>query len=341
MKKIEFSLLCIAALTALPVLADTEKFSSAQVQASQEQRGRIDDRRNAVTVTQPNTVHQAGITKSSTLNNQGATGNEHNVGVKNIDPERDKKTTKVPVGGAGSATHNVGVKGLENRNIQTGLNNRGTFGDERLNNGRSVELSDFRGGNNDFAGKKGDHGQGKKDKDGWTVGRNGDRTWSDGGDNAEIVLHGKNEYGGETHKITHNGGIDVGTFKYDKSGHLRESVIEHSAAPTKVTKYDGNGNVISVTTPRDDDTGGGGNRLLIVKGAKPGSAAAGLLGKAPKGHDDGDGTDPRNETAGQSSGGQMVRIVAAADGKAKEVGTGTVNWNKVLEINETVRPGTN
>ena len=307
MKHIKPIMLLLLAVYAFPANADTDKLPAPDTLQNAD-KAELRDSRDKVL----DTIHDTGLNKHPVDNSHGTQNPENNFGVHGLAPEGTKKMTD-----GDPAKLKKPLSGLEDHSINTGGNNKGTFGDERLNMGRRTDSNDFRG-----------NGNGNASDDRWR----------------STTRPGKNEYKGKTYDGTD--GLSSVTIKGDKNGQIREIIEVDDAGNKLTTYYDSNGQFIMTCTgsacirPRDDDMGGADNHPVIVKGSKPGKTAAGSI-IHPKGNNDG-GDDPRNPDAtSTASGGRMIKLEQKVEGKQIEEGDSVVNWNKVLEINTKIRTGTN
>lgn len=268
----------------------------------------------------------------------GTTGEHRTDGVHGLDP---KTTIGHPDGG--HIKIKGGLRGLENHTIDTGLNNRGTFGDERLNRGRQTDPNDYRGSGAGTTSRKGKEdpstnwkqtGSGTDDKGNpFTVSKNGrgDTMTNWQTDSGEVTL------------VQRKDGTSLASF-HDKDGLLYRTIrTEKDGSQVISTWYAPVNGFITqkVKMPNPDADDSGNWKPVELKGTNPGREMKGA--KKPGGQAGGadDGRNPDATPAGGSSEQSSTSILMGATGgqEAKQVEAGgTINFDKVLEINTKINP---
>lgn len=238
-----------------------------------------------------------------------------------------------------------GLRGMENHAIDTGLNNRGTFGDDRLNRGRRTDPGDFRGMDGDHAAQ------------GWN------RTGTGRNANGEKVTTYKNS-SGDTRTVTQTDNGEV-TFTQRKDGSSSAWYEDKNGNPTKIveTAKDGSQKVSTwdeaaqdwwvqksgpggtpVKMPNPDADESGNWKPVVLPGTNVDHEMK--AGFKPKGQadDGGDGRNPDADTTQGSSEHSGVSIMmGSTHGQESKVGQsgGTVDFDKALEINTKINPTRN
>lgn len=235
-----------------------------------------------------------------------------------------------------------GLRGMENHAIDTGLNNRGTFGDERLNRGRRTDAGDFRGMGGDHAAQGWKRTGTTKNENGEKVttykNSSGDSRTVTQTDNGEVTFTQRKDGSssawyedkdGNPYKIVENG----------KDGSQKVSTWDERAQDWSVQKTDSGGNPVKMPNPDSDEPG---NWTPVVL---PGSNVDHEMraGFKPKGQSDGgdDGRNPDADTTQGPSEHSGVSIMMGAtrgqESKVEQSG-GTVDFDKALEINTKINP---
>ena len=272
----------------------------------------------------------------------GATGGDsharpgHEVGVHGLSSDD-------AVGGKKVAPMKHWGSGMTNEAINTGANNRGTFGDDRLNAGRMTDTGDFRGSESGNAGmflstQASAPEPGSPAPFAYPTMTSGKGTTGGSPGKASSVLSG-------TTVPTTTGdaaGTQTGAASTTVGGRTtvpnRQVVKVTAGVPAEtVTSAEAptSGAAVATTTPRDDVDSGRGGPVIVAGGSTRTEVKHAGTGSSG-GHVDG-GADPRVDSMG--SGGGIMDRSQRADGKVHEEGAGNVNWNQVLQINTLVNPG--
>jgi hypothetical protein len=152
-------------------------------------------------------------------------------------------------------------------------------------------------------------------------------------------VKGTNGYGGNTYTRDTLGSATL----YDKDGNLREIRTVSNVDTITVVKFDKEGNVIPKTTtnPMADDSGKGG--IVVTPGTtvdqqiRRGMKTGGQVGAPGDGRNpDGGTTTGPSEQSGTSI---MMGETKGQEAKKPEEYGGTINMDKVLEINTKINPG--
>lgn len=235
-----------------------------------------------------------------------------------------------------------GLRGMENHAIDTGLNNRGTFGDERLNRGRRTDEGDFRGSGRDDAAQRWNRTGTTKNENGEKVttykNSSGDSRTVTQTDNGEVTFTQRKDGSSSTwyedkdgnpYKIVENG----------KDGSQKVSTWDERAQDWWVQKTDSGGNPVKTPNPDADESGNW--QPVVLPGTNVDHAIK--AGFKPKGQADA-GDDGRNPDAGTTGGssehsGVSIMMGATRGQEAKvEQSGGTIDFDKALEINTKVNP---
>ena len=311
----------------------------AQKQTKQMEDGR---KRNPIDVhnLKPN-INLKDITREG----DGTSGKNRTDGVRGLDP----KNSTFPRSEDNQVKVKGGLRGLENKAIDTGLNNRGTFGDERLNRGRRTDTNDFRGsgaGNTSRKGKDDSSndfkqtGTGTDDRGSYTTSRNerGDTMTVWKTDNGEISLFQRKD-GTSIATYEDKEGLPYKTVKTEKDGSQTVSIYNESTDKFDRTKTDPFGMPVKMPNPESDEPGQW--KPVELKGTNPGREMKGAMKPGGQAGGADDGRNPDANPAGGSSEHAGTSILMGTTGgqEAKEVESGgTINFDKVLEINTKINP---
>ncbi len=241
--------------------------------------------------------------------------------------DKDIKNTAVITGGRYGDTF-----GAQRINDKTGsLNPTGVYGWD--------DPGGFTGGGKGNAGKQSDEQAALR-----TILRNSTKS------------SGKNEYGGNTYFKTYNE-KSSGSYQFDKAGNKREITIQSDTDTLTTITWDASGketsrrtfkNGVEVTTttagqpnPMGEDKGKDG--IVVTPGTtvdqqiKRGMKTGGQVGGPGDGRnpDSGSTTGP-SEHSGTSI---MMGVTKGQEAKKPEEYGGTINMDKVLEINTKINPG--
>lgn len=235
-----------------------------------------------------------------------------------------------------------GLHGMENHAIDTGLNNRDTFGDERLNRGRRTDPGNFRGPGGDHAAQgwnrtgTGKNGNGEK----VTTYKNssGDSRTVTQTDNGEVTFTQRKDGSSSTWYEDKNGN-PTKIVENGKDGSQKVSTWDERAQEWWVQKTDPGGNPVKMPNPDSDEPGNW--TPVILPGTNVDHAIK--AGFKPKGQADAgdDGRNPDADTTQGSSEHSGVSIMmGATHGQESKVGQsgGSVDFDKVLEINTKINP---
>lgn len=305
---------------------------------SQKQMKQMDDGRKRNPIDARNLKPNINL-KDITREGDGTSGKNRTDGVHGLDP----KNSAFPRSEDNQVKIKGGLRGLENHAIDTGLNNRGTFGDERLNRGRRTDSSDYRGSSRGNAGREREWkptGGAKTDMMGGAEyktyqGPNGEKQTIYKTDKGDVSLIERKD-GSAYALFEDKNGDPYKIVKTQKDGtQTIETWNEKTESWSKTTYLD------KVKTPNPDADDSGNWKPVEFKGTNPGREMKGA--KKPGGQAGGadDGRNPDATPAGSSSEQSRISILLGATGgqEAKEVEAGgTINFDKVLEINTKINP---
>lgn len=280
-----------------------------------------------------------------------------------IDDSELKQIVEDPSKGQPDRQRSDGVHGLESgRPTQNGKNinekdisdkatiTRGryadTFGANRINNANQTPINLGHGTSPDM-GYKGMHGN--------PAGRGDESADKKSGFIGKNALGGKNQWGGSNYALTDEGmdtfavnDTEQAVISYDKNGRQR-AITTYSLGSDSTGKirtyteiYTRDGKKISGSTkwpnPEADATAGG---VVILPGMSFAAFLKGAKIAGGKAGGAGDGRNPDATTTGGSSehSGKAIMMGKTGGNEAKQSeGGGTLNMNKVLEINTEINP---